>query len=138
MRRHMRKYFWQRWHNRKGRQNALRRLDAKSYHLRQASNSVSAWRLARCPMLQTVLQKQVETLGTMGSIRFRDIVSHQVQPPDAENRMSGGVGEVMGAIPSPQPDPISATLPFPSIPAITSPPLHLLLITLSLSMLTFD
>ncbi|MFZ1712225.1 MAG: hypothetical protein WAT53_04075 [Nitrosomonas sp.] len=74
----------------------------------------------------------------MGSIRFRDIVSHQVQPPDAENRMSGGVGEVMGAIPSPQPDPISATLPFPSIPAITSPPLHLLLITLSLSMLTFD
>ncbi len=27
-----------------------------------------------------------------------------VQPPDAENRMSGGVGEVMGAIPSPRPD----------------------------------
>ncbi|MEY3121468.1 MAG: group intron reverse transcriptase/maturase [Pseudomonadota bacterium] len=53
----MRKYFWQRWHNRKGRRNALRRLDAKSYHLRQASNSVGAWRLARCPMLQTVLNK---------------------------------------------------------------------------------
>jgi len=26
VRRHMRKYFWQRWHNRKGRFNALRRL----------------------------------------------------------------------------------------------------------------
>jgi hypothetical protein len=25
------------------------------------------------------------------------------QPPDAENRMSGGVGEVTGAIPSPRP-----------------------------------
>jgi RNA-directed DNA polymerase len=57
MRRHMRKYFWQRWHNRKGRQNALRRLNAKSYHLRQASSSAGAWRLARCPMLQTVLNK---------------------------------------------------------------------------------
>jgi RNA-directed DNA polymerase len=57
MRRHMRKYFWQRWHNRKGRQNALRRLNAKSYHLRQTSSSVGAWRLARCPMLQTVLNK---------------------------------------------------------------------------------
>ncbi|MCB1936769.1 MAG: hypothetical protein KDF59_12595 [Nitrosomonas sp.] len=44
----------------------------------------------------------------MGSIRFRDILSHQVQPPDAENRMSGGVGEVTGAIPSPRPDPAKA------------------------------
>jgi len=57
MRRHMRKYFWQRWHNRKGRQNALRRLKAKWYHLKQASSSAGAWRLARCPMLQTVLNK---------------------------------------------------------------------------------
>lgn len=40
----------------------------------------------------------------MGSIRFRDILSYWVQPPDAENRMSGGVGEVTGAIPSPRPD----------------------------------
>ncbi len=28
----------------------------------------------------------------------------QVQPPDAENRLSGGVGGVTGAIPSPRPD----------------------------------
>lgn len=55
MRRHMRKYFWQRWHNRRGRLNALRRLRAKPYHLKQASGSVGAWRNARSPMLQTVL-----------------------------------------------------------------------------------
>jgi group II intron reverse transcriptase/maturase len=57
MRRHMRKYFWQRWHNRQGRLNALRRLKAKPYHLKQASGSVGAWRKARSPMLQTVLDK---------------------------------------------------------------------------------
>ena len=55
MRRHMRKYFWQRWHNRKGRLNALRRLKAQPYHLHQASGSVGAWRKARSPLLQTLL-----------------------------------------------------------------------------------
>lgn len=55
IRRHMRKYFWQRWHNKRGRTNALQRLKAKPYHLRQTSVSVGAWRMARCPMLQTVL-----------------------------------------------------------------------------------
>ena len=55
MRRHMRKYFWQRWHNRKGRLNALRRLKAQPYHLHQASGSVGTWRKARSPMLQTLL-----------------------------------------------------------------------------------
>lgn len=57
MRRHMRKYFWQRWHNRKGRANALRRLGAKPYHQKQASGSAGTWRVARSPMLQTVLNK---------------------------------------------------------------------------------
>lgn len=55
IRRHLRKYFWQRWHNRRGRLNALRRLKAKPYHLKQASGSAGAWRNARSPMLQTVL-----------------------------------------------------------------------------------
>ena len=40
----------------------------------------------------------------MGSIRFCDKISHWVQPLDAENRMSGGVAEVTGAIPSPRAD----------------------------------
>ena len=55
MRRHMSKYFWQRWQNRQGLLHALRRLKAKPYHLKQASGSVGTWRLARSPMLQTVL-----------------------------------------------------------------------------------
>jgi len=57
-RRHMRKYFWQRWHNRRGRINALKRLNAKHYHLNQASGSVGTWRLARSPMLHTVLNNK--------------------------------------------------------------------------------
>lgn len=55
IRRHMRKYFWQRWHNKRGRMNALKRLKAKSYHRHQTSVSVGAWRMARSPMLHTVL-----------------------------------------------------------------------------------
>lgn len=55
IRRHRRKYFWQRWHNKRGRMNALKRLKAKPYHLRQTSVSVGAWRMARSPMLHTVL-----------------------------------------------------------------------------------
>ena len=55
IRRHMRKYFWQRWHNKRGRSNALKRLKAKPYHQRQTCVSVGAWRMARSPMLNTVL-----------------------------------------------------------------------------------
>jgi len=40
----------------------------------------------------------------MGSIRFCNILSCWVQPPDAENRMSGGVGGITGAIPLSPPD----------------------------------
>lgn len=36
-------------------------------------------------------------MGIMGSIRFCDSLSHWVQPPDAENRTSGGVGALTGA-----------------------------------------
>lgn len=57
IRRHMRKYFWQRWHNKRGRMNALKRLKAKPYHLHQTSASVGAWRMARSPTLNTVLNK---------------------------------------------------------------------------------
>jgi hypothetical protein len=42
-----------------------------------------------------VEQCPVTVLGFMGAIRFCDHLSRRVQPPDAENRMSGagGVGE---------------------------------------------
>ena len=53
--RHMRKCFWLRWHNKKGRLNALRRLGAKAHHLKLASSSRGAWRIARSQTLHSVL-----------------------------------------------------------------------------------
>jgi hypothetical protein len=41
----------------------------------------------------------------MCTIRTINGLSRWIQPPDAENRMSGGVAEVTGAIPSPRADP---------------------------------
>lgn len=45
-RRHIRKYFWLRWHDRKGRHNALRKLGANGKQQRLASSSRGAWRVA--------------------------------------------------------------------------------------------
>ena len=64
IRRHMRKCFWLRWHNRKGRLNALQRLGAKWYHWRVASSRRGAWRIAASPALPTVLCKR--TLARYG------------------------------------------------------------------------
>lgn len=54
-RRHMRKCFWLRWHNKKGRLNALRKLGAKPHHLEVAGSSRGAWRIAKSPVLHAVL-----------------------------------------------------------------------------------
>jgi|GEM_PF-1679534 len=54
-RRHMRKCFWLRWHNKKGRLNALRRLGAKTTHLIVAGSVRGAWRIAKSPALHFVL-----------------------------------------------------------------------------------
>ena len=59
LRRHIRKCFWQRWHDGKGRYNALLHLGAKSYHLRAAAASSGAWRMARTGTLNTVLSNRV-------------------------------------------------------------------------------
>lgn len=59
VRRHIRKCFWLRWHDRKGRLNALKRLGARPYHWGVASSRRGAWRIARSPALQTVLSRQV-------------------------------------------------------------------------------
>ena len=45
-RRHIRKYFWLRWHDRKGRRNAIRKLGANAKQLRIASSSRGAWRIS--------------------------------------------------------------------------------------------
>lgn len=58
VRRHIRKCFWLRWHHRKGRLNALKRLGAKWYHLKVASSRRGAWRIAASPALQAVLNNR--------------------------------------------------------------------------------
>jgi RNA-directed DNA polymerase len=55
IRRHIRKCFWLRWHNRKGRLNALRRLGTPDRLLQTACSSRGAWRLARCQALTMAL-----------------------------------------------------------------------------------
>ncbi len=46
LRRHMRKWFWLRWHNWKGRRNAFDRLKVRACHRRMAHSGRGAWRMA--------------------------------------------------------------------------------------------
>lgn len=55
IRRHIRKCFWLRWHNWKGRLKALRKLGLRGKQLKVAHSSKGAWRIARTPSLQTAL-----------------------------------------------------------------------------------
>ena len=66
IRRHMRKCFWLRWHNRKGRKNALKRLGIKGRSLDLSSSSRGAWRIARSLIMHTALSKK--TLNQYGYI----------------------------------------------------------------------
>lgn len=59
IRRHMRKYLWQRWHNRKGRRNALYRLGIRGRSLRLASCSRGAWHLSRHAVINQALSNQM-------------------------------------------------------------------------------
>jgi RNA-directed DNA polymerase len=58
MRRHMRKCFWLRWHNREGRRNALKRLGVKGRGLELASSRRGAWRIASSPTLHLCLNNK--------------------------------------------------------------------------------
>lgn len=55
MRRHMRKMFWLRWHDRHGRRNALKRLGVSPRGLGISSSRAGAWHIAGCPILQQAL-----------------------------------------------------------------------------------
>jgi RNA-directed DNA polymerase len=55
IRRHIRKCFWLRWHNAKGRLKALRRLGLRGRLLKVAQSSRGAWPLAATGSLQTAL-----------------------------------------------------------------------------------
>jgi RNA-directed DNA polymerase len=59
IRRHIRKCFWLRWHDWRGRLRALRRLGLKGRQLKVAHSSKGAWPIARSPSLQTALNNQV-------------------------------------------------------------------------------
>jgi hypothetical protein len=56
IRRHMRKCFWLRWHNRKGRRNALRRLGVTGRALEVAGCRRGAWPMARHVVVQQALK----------------------------------------------------------------------------------
>jgi group II intron reverse transcriptase/maturase len=58
VRRHIRKCFWLRWHSRKGRFNALKRLGLRGRMLKVAFTRRGAWRIARTGSLQTALNNQ--------------------------------------------------------------------------------
>lgn len=55
VRRHIRKCFWQRWHNRKGRLKALQRLGVSPELQKTASSSRGAWRIAKSPAMHRAL-----------------------------------------------------------------------------------
>jgi hypothetical protein len=59
IRRHIRTCFWLRWHHRRGRLRALRRLGLRGRHLKVASSSRGAWRIAASPSLHMALSNAV-------------------------------------------------------------------------------
>lgn len=73
IRRHIRKCFWLRWHDRKGRLNALRRLGIRGRLLKTAASRRGAWRIARCGALHRALSNA--TLRRYGFIVPSDLVA---------------------------------------------------------------
>jgi RNA-directed DNA polymerase len=59
IRRHIRKYFWWRWHDKKGRERKLRGLGVKGRLLQVASSVRGAWRLAAARAMQSALTNAV-------------------------------------------------------------------------------
>ena len=59
IRRHIRKHFWLRWHNRKGRARKLRSLGVTGALLRVASRARGAWRVAAALCMQKALSNVV-------------------------------------------------------------------------------
>ncbi|MFB6230154.1 MAG: group II intron reverse transcriptase/maturase [Salinibacter sp.] len=58
IRRHIRKCFWQRWHDGRGRLTRLRRLGVTGRRLRVVSTSRGAWRMARHPVMHEALSNK--------------------------------------------------------------------------------
>jgi len=104
VRRHLRKCFWLRWHSRRGRERALRRLGLSGRHLLTAASSRGAWRVAgggQSHVADGAIQTRAAPVGVPDAIRPCDShrLSRRVQPLDTENRTSSGVGRVPGRNP---------------------------------------
>jgi RNA-directed DNA polymerase len=59
IRRHIRKCFWQRWHDWRGRRKKLQKLGLCGRRLQAAHSSKGAWRLAASPSLQQALNNRI-------------------------------------------------------------------------------
>jgi RNA-directed DNA polymerase len=59
IRRHIRKFFWWRWHDKRGRERKLRSLGVRGRLLRVASASRGAWRIAAGRCMQSALTNAV-------------------------------------------------------------------------------
>jgi RNA-directed DNA polymerase len=59
IRRHIRRCFWQRWHDGKGRERKLQKLGLKGRLLKPVRSSVGAWTMARSGSVQTALNNRV-------------------------------------------------------------------------------
>lgn len=71
IRRHMRKCFWLRWHDYRGRYNKLRSLGLRGRRLKVASSSRGAWRIAKSPSLHAALSNAV--LKQYGFLTLQDL-----------------------------------------------------------------
>lgn len=74
-RRHIRKYFWQRWHNRKGRMARLLKLGVPNRRLKQVSFHDGAWKAAAHPVMHQALSNQY--LRRCGLMTAQDLASVQ-------------------------------------------------------------
>jgi RNA-directed DNA polymerase len=59
IRTHIRKFYWLRWHNAEGRENALRKLGLKGTQLKPAHSGRGAWRMAHGPTMKAALKNAV-------------------------------------------------------------------------------
>jgi group II intron reverse transcriptase/maturase len=55
LRRHIRKFYWLRWHSAQGREKAFRRLGVARHHWRSARSSRGAWRMAGSPAMNAAI-----------------------------------------------------------------------------------
>jgi len=75
IRRQMRKCFWQRWHDKKGRRKRLQQLGIRGQGLKIASSGRGAWRVAKSPTLHRALSNQ--TLRRYGFVLPSELAGPQ-------------------------------------------------------------